>query len=55
MFKEPVEVLPNVNYTACATLKVCLTPPPTQDPGSWLRSQDPSPKPDPDPQPEPKP
>lgn len=25
MFKEPVEVLPNVNYTACATLKVCLT------------------------------
>lgn len=22
MFKEPVEVLPNVNYTACATLKV---------------------------------
>lgn len=27
MFKEPVEVLPNVNYTACATLKVCLTPP----------------------------
>uniref|UniRef100_A0A5F8ACZ7 PHR domain-containing protein n=1 Tax=Macaca mulatta TaxID=9544 RepID=A0A5F8ACZ7_MACMU len=23
MFKEPVEVLPNVNYTACATLKVC--------------------------------
>uniref|UniRef100_A0A8B9Y738 PHR domain-containing protein n=1 Tax=Bos mutus grunniens TaxID=30521 RepID=A0A8B9Y738_BOSMU len=21
MFKEPVEVLPNVNYTACATLK----------------------------------
>lgn len=27
MFKEPVEVLPNVNYTACATLKVCLTQP----------------------------
>lgn len=27
MFKEPVEVLPNVNYTACATLKVCLTLP----------------------------
>lgn len=26
MFKEPVEVLPNVNYTACATLKVCLIP-----------------------------
>lgn len=23
MFKEPVEILPNVNYTACATLKVC--------------------------------
>lgn len=22
MFKEPVEILPNVNYTACATLKV---------------------------------
>lgn len=22
MFKEPVEVLPSVNYTACATLKV---------------------------------
>lgn len=30
MFKEPVEVLPNVNYTACATLKVCLTLPHTQ-------------------------
>lgn len=46
MFKEPVEVLPNVNYTACATLKVCptptlavpLTPRPTQD-------RDPSPGP----------
>lgn len=25
MFKEPVEILPNVNYTACATLKVCCT------------------------------
>lgn len=24
MFKEPVEILPNVNYTACATLKVCV-------------------------------
>lgn len=22
MFKEPVEILPNVSYTACATLKV---------------------------------
>lgn len=22
MFKEPVEILPSVNYTACATLKV---------------------------------
>lgn len=25
MFKEPVEILPNVNYTACATLKVCVS------------------------------
>lgn len=26
MFKEPVEILPNVNYTACATLKVrCIS------------------------------
>lgn len=24
MFKEPVEILPNVSYTACATLKVSL-------------------------------
>ena len=31
MFKEPVEVLPNVNYTACATLKVRLTPPLTPE------------------------
>ena len=22
MFKEPIEILPNINYTACATLKV---------------------------------
>lgn len=22
MFKEPIEILPNVSYTACATLKV---------------------------------
>lgn len=22
MFKEPVEILPNISYTACATLKV---------------------------------
>lgn len=27
MFKEPVEVLPSVNYTACATLKVGATLP----------------------------
>lgn len=33
MFKEPVEVLPNVNYTACATLKVC-TPHPRTEQGS---------------------
>lgn len=25
MFKEPVEILPNVSYTACATLKVGAT------------------------------
>ncbi|XP_026679089.1 BTB/POZ domain-containing protein 2-like [Diaphorina citri] len=25
MFKEPVEVMPNISYTACATLKVHLT------------------------------
>lgn len=25
MFKEPVEILPNVSYTACATLKVSRT------------------------------
>ena len=24
MFKEPVEILPNVSYTACSTLKVCI-------------------------------
>lgn len=24
MFKEPVEILPNISYTACATLKVKL-------------------------------
>ena len=24
MFKEPVEILPNTSYIACATLKVCL-------------------------------
>ncbi|KAA8587253.1 hypothetical protein FQN60_016689, partial [Etheostoma spectabile] len=26
MFKEPVEILPNVNYTACATLKLVAPP-----------------------------
>ena len=25
MFKEPVEIQPNTNYTACATLKVFYT------------------------------
>jgi len=25
MFKEPVEILPNVSYTACVTLKVSYT------------------------------
>ena len=24
MFKQPLEILPNVSYTACATLKVSL-------------------------------
>lgn len=24
MFKEPVEILPNTSYTACATLKVTI-------------------------------
>lgn len=44
MFKEPVEVLPNVNYTACATLKVCLTltlPRPCSKPRSPNTAQNP--------------
>ena len=38
MFKEPVEILPSVNYIACATLKVQGFYPPTFYPSTIIKS-----------------